>query len=173
MAKIIDWFLGVSDDDYDDEEELTENEDGGRKSRRRVKAEQAAAAKEAEASGISAGSPFGSSAAGKKPASVVSVYSQKQYKVIVVKPCVFNDAQTIAEHLKARSSIIINLEKTEEDLAQRFVDFISGATFALGGSMQKLGEGIFMFVPSNVDINDEQLIAPYPGQRDVSWLLNR
>ncbi|MDR1322116.1 MAG: cell division protein SepF [Gracilibacteraceae bacterium] len=172
MSKITDWFLGVSDDSEDDNEEIVEREEDERKSRRRGKAEpEPAAVKETEAGGgLFGGNPFQSAAAAKKPASVVNVYSQKQYKVIVFKPCQFSEAESIARHLKERNSVIINLEKTDGDLWQRIIDFISGTTFALEGKMQKIGEGIFMFVPSNVDINDELSIY---SEREMPWQMNR
>jgi len=103
----------------------------------------------------------------KKPASVVSIHTQKQVRVIVVEPVSFEEAQGIAEHLKARKSVILNLEKTSESLCQRIVDFISGTTYALGGNMQKVGNGIFLFVPNNVDISGELNFKT--GERDILW----
>ena len=103
----------------------------------------------------------------KKPASVVSIHTQKQVSVIVVEPVSFEEAQGIAEHLKARKSVILNLEKTSENLCQRIVDFISGTTYALGGNMQKVGNGIFLFVPNNVDISGELNFKT--SERDILW----
>lgn len=103
----------------------------------------------------------------KKAASVVSIHTQKQVRVIVVEPVSFEEAQGIAEHLKARKSVILNLEKTSESLCQRIVDFISGTTYALGGNMQKVGNGIFLFVPNNVDISGELNFKT--SERDILW----
>ena len=97
--------------------------------------------------------PVRESSAKRKTANVVSIHTQKQVRVIVVEPTSFEEAQGIAEHLKARKSVILNLENADINLAQRIVDFICGTTYALGGNMQKVGNGIFLFVPNNVDIS--------------------
>ena len=88
----------------------------------------------------------------KRRGQVVSLHAQRQVKVIVAEPRVFDDVQGIAEHLKNRRPVIVNLEQVDGELARRVVDLVSGATYALNGSMQKVGSGIFLFVPSNVDI---------------------
>lgn len=103
----------------------------------------------------------------RKPASVVSIHTQKQVRVIVIEPVSFEEAQGIAEHLKIRKSVILNLEKTDANLAQRIVDFISGTTYALGGNMQKVGNGIFLFVPNNVDISGE--LSFRAGDKELLW----
>lgn len=92
--------------------------------------------------------------AGKK-GQVLKLHSQRQVKVVVAEPKVFEEVQGIADNLKNRCPVIINLEQAEPDLAKRVVDFISGAAYALNGTMQKVGSGIFLFVPSNMDISNE------------------
>jgi len=84
---------------------------------------------------------------------VVSLHAQRQVRVVVIEPSNFDDVQGIADNLKNRRPVIINLEQAEPELAKRIVDFVSGATYALDGNMQKVGKGIFLFVPSNVDID--------------------
>ena len=91
----------------------------------------------------------------RKGAQVVSIHTQKQIKVVVMEPQAFEDSQSIADQLKNRRPVIVNLENAERNLAKRIVDFVSGATYALGGNMQKVGNGIFLFVPNNVDISGE------------------
>lgn len=91
----------------------------------------------------------------RKSAQVVSIHSQKQVKVVVLEPTTFEDSQNIADQLKNRRPVIVNLENTDRNLAKRIVDFVSGTTYALGGNMQKVGQGIFLFVPNNVDISGE------------------
>lgn len=93
--------------------------------------------------------------AGRKNAQVVSIHTQKQMRVVVMEPNTFEEAQNIADQLKSRRPVIVNLENVEKTLAKRIVDFISGATYALNGNMQKVGNGIFLFVPNNVDISGE------------------
>ena len=91
----------------------------------------------------------------RKNAQVVSIHSQKQMRVVVMEPTSFEEAQNIADQLKSRRPVIVNLENAEKTLAKRIVDFISGTTYALNGNMQKVGNGIFLFVPNNVDISGE------------------
>ncbi|EGW38320.1 cell division protein SepF [Desulfosporosinus sp. OT] len=91
----------------------------------------------------------------RKNAQVVSIHTQKQMRVVVMEPNSFEEAQNIADQLKSRRPVIVNLENTEKVLAKRVVDFISGTTYALNGNMQKVGNGIFLFVPNNVDISGE------------------
>jgi len=98
---------------------------------------------------------------------VLSIHTQRQVRVVVVEPRVFDEVQSIADHLKSRRPVIINLEKAEPELARRVVDFISGATYALNGSTQKVGNGIFLFVPSNMDIASE--IKEHTGRVVVPW----
>ena len=86
---------------------------------------------------------------------VVSIHSQRQVRVCVVEPRSFDEVQDITDNLKNGKPVIVNLEHTDSDVARRIVDFVSGATYALNGSLQKVGGGIFLFVPSNVNIDYE------------------
>ncbi len=91
---------------------------------------------------------------------VVSLHAQRQVRVVVMEPATFDSVQAIADNLKNRRPVIINLEHAEPELAKRVVDFVMGATYALNGSIQKVGKGIFLSVPSNIEIDgvlEEQL----------------
>jgi len=88
----------------------------------------------------------------KKSGALFSLHSQKNIRVVVCEPKVFEDCQLIADNLKNRRPVIVNLEEADKELAKRVVDFVSGTTYALSGGMQKVGNGIFLFVPSNMDI---------------------
>jgi len=83
---------------------------------------------------------------------VVSLHTQKQVRVILSEPGSYEEAQPIADHLKAHRSVIVNLHRSPYDQALRVVDFLSGCVYALGGTMQKLGHNIFLCAPDNVDI---------------------
>lgn len=91
----------------------------------------------------------------KKGGNLFSIHSQKNLRVVVCEPKVFEDCQGITDNLKNKRPIIVNLEGADKDLAKRVVDFVCGATYALGGNTQKVGNGIFLFVPSNMDIASE------------------
>ncbi|MBS3977675.1 MAG: cell division protein SepF [Syntrophomonadaceae bacterium] len=86
---------------------------------------------------------------------VVALHNSRPIKMIVVKPVVFEQVQVISDHLKARRPVIINLEGTEKDIAKRILDFVSGTAYALNGSMQKISQYIFLFVPTNVEVSGE------------------
>ncbi|TWH49053.1 cell division protein SepF [Sporomusa sp. KB1] len=85
----------------------------------------------------------------------------KQIKVMVVEPFSFDDAQHIADYLKSRKPVVVNLESSDPDIAKRMIDFISGTTYALNGQIQKVGNNIFLCAPNNVDV-------AYSPREDVS-----
>jgi len=90
---------------------------------------------------------------GKKNSNIVNLpTAQKQMKVMVVEPFAFDDAQHIADHLKNRKPVVVNFENCDKEVAKRMIDFISGTTYALGGSIQKIGNNIFLCAPNNVDV---------------------
>lgn len=86
-------------------------------------------------------------------------------RVVVMQPENFEEARDITNHLKARKPIIVNMEALEKEVARRIVDFLSGSVYALDGDMQKISNGIFLVVPSNVDIMGEEANI----SRSFSW----
>jgi cell division inhibitor SepF len=74
----------------------------------------------------------------------------------VVAPARFSDAQEIGDLVKASSPVIVNLQASEKDLARRMIDFCSGLTYAVGGSMEKVAESVFLLTPSNVEVSPEE-----------------
>lgn len=86
---------------------------------------------------------------------VVNIHSSSQFKVVVMQPEDFEDARDICDHLKNKKPVIINLEEIQKECAQRIVDFLSGAVYALDGEIQKVSSGIFLIAPNNVDIMGE------------------
>jgi cell division inhibitor SepF len=90
---------------------------------------------------------------GKKGSNIVNLpTAQKQMKVMVVEPFAFDDAQHVADHLKNRKPVVVNFENCDKEVAKRMIDFISGTTYALAGSIQKIGNNIFLCAPNNVDV---------------------
>lgn len=75
-----------------------------------------------------------------------------QFKMIVVEPSGFDESPRLVDNLKAKKPVIINLENLETDTARKIFDFLSGATYALNGNVQKVANNIFVFVPENVDV---------------------
>lgn len=83
---------------------------------------------------------------------VVSIHSQKNMRVIMSEPRNYEDTQDIADHLRSRRSVVVNLHKARQDQAVRIVDFLSGTVYALNGTITKVGPNIFLCTPDNVDI---------------------
>ena len=77
------------------------------------------------------------------------------YEVVVIEPKAYNESITIVEALKERKTVILNLQLLDRDQSQRIVDFLCGCTHALDGSQRKIGENVFIFTPSNINISQE------------------
>jgi cell division inhibitor SepF len=78
------------------------------------------------------------------------------FSMHVVTPRSFNDAQQVADEFKRQKPVIINLQSTDRELSKRLIDFSSGMTYALGGGMQRIAQGIFLLTPANVDVSAEE-----------------
>ncbi|GKV64266.1 MULTISPECIES: cell division protein SepF [Sporosarcina] len=84
---------------------------------------------------------------------VISLQSvQKSSKVILVEPRAYAEAQDIAEHLKNKRSVVVNLQRIDRDQGFRIIDFLSGTVYALGGDIQRVGTDIFLCAPENVEV---------------------
>ena len=73
-------------------------------------------------------------------------------KMILLEPRAYSESQQIADHLKKRNSVVVNLKRVTSDQAKRIIDFLSGCIYAIGGTMQKVGVGIYLCAPKNVDV---------------------
>jgi len=73
-------------------------------------------------------------------------------KMILLEPRAFSESQQIADHLKKRNSVVVNLKRVTSDQAKRIIDFLSGCIYAIGGTMQKIGVGIYLCAPKNVNV---------------------
>jgi len=91
----------------------------------------------------------------KEKGTLVGLPAQRQVRVVVTEPRSFDEAPGIADNLKNRRPVIVNLEQADAELAKRVLDFMTGAVYALNGAMQKVGSGIFLCVPNNIDIASE------------------
>jgi cell division inhibitor SepF len=106
-----------------------------------------------------------------KQQNVVSLQSiQKSSKVILVEPRVYAEAQEIADHLKNRRAVVVNLQRIEHDQAKRIVDFLSGTVYAIGGDIQKIGSSIFLCTPDNIEVsgNISEMLKEHDFQ-DTRW----
>jgi len=83
---------------------------------------------------------------------VINIPSQAQMKMIVYHPISYEDTQNIIDNLKSRKPVIVNMEELEIDCAQRILDFMAGAIYALNGTIYKVSRGIFVVAPANCDV---------------------
>ncbi len=102
---------------------------------------------------------------------VVSIHSQKNARVVLTEPRSYDEAQDIADQLKSRRSVVVNLQRVRRDQAIRIVDFLSGTVYALGGNISKLGPDIFLCTPDSVEVSGtiteilSEESADYPKMR--------
>lgn len=73
-------------------------------------------------------------------------------KMILLEPRAYSESQQIADHLKKKNTVVVNMKRVTPDQAKRIVDFLSGTVYALEGDLQKIGAGIFLCTPKNVDV---------------------
>ena len=73
-------------------------------------------------------------------------------RMMLLEPRAYSESQQIADYLKNRSAVVVNLKRVTPDQAKRIVDFLYGTIYAIGGELQKLGGGIFLCTPNNVNV---------------------
>ena len=135
-SKLSDLFLG-KDDEFDEyEEEVVERETA----RERY-------------TPVAEVSPKAAPAALKKGQSrVVNIHATTQLEVAVLQPQSYEDSREIADRLKNKKAVVINLEELSKEDAVKVLDFVSGVVYALEGDIQKVSSGIFLIAPINVNI---------------------
>ncbi len=97
----------------------------------------------------------------------------KGNEMILIEPRAYSESQQIAEHLKKRNSVVVNLKRVTSDQAKRIIDFLSGCIYAIGGSMEKVGIGIYLCAPNNVNvqgkISDDNDKSKENVEDEVEW----
>ena len=85
---------------------------------------------------------------------VASTFSDKTgaSKMVLFEPRAYSESQQIADYLKKRNAVVVNLKRVTPDQAKRIVDFLSGTLYAINGGLQKLGTGIFLCTPNNINV---------------------
>lgn len=91
------------------------------------------------------------------------------FKMVLIEPKSFEECPKLVDCLKGRRPVIINLEKLETEVARKIFDFMSGATYALAGNVQKVANNIFIFAPDNVDIAATQSERPTLDEGKNPW----
>ena len=90
-------------------------------------------------------------------------------KMILLEPRAYSESQQIADHLKKRNSVVVNLKRVTSDQAKRIIDFLSGCIYAIGGTMQKVGVGIYLCAPKNVKVDGEITEENGKGSEEEDW----
>ncbi len=88
---------------------------------------------------------------------VVNIHATTQLQVVLVKPERFENAAEIADHLREKRTVVLNLEDTEKETARRLIDFLSGVAYAQDGKIKKVAVKTFLITPYNVDLMGDLL----------------
>ena len=83
---------------------------------------------------------------------VVNINTTTQLQVVLVKPERFDNVSEIADHLRDKHSVLLNLENTDRNIARRLVDFLSGCAYAVDGKIKKVAASAYLLTPYNVEI---------------------
>ncbi len=98
---------------------------------------------------------------------VAQISNYRGYEVMVCEPRSYEDSISIVKHLKERKTVVLNLQLLDREQSLRIVDFLCGATHALSGSQQKIGDSVFIFTPVNVALSAESQKSKFI--RDALW----
>ena len=95
-------------------------------------------------------------------------------KMILLEPRAYSESQQIADHLKNGNTVVVNMKRVTADQAKRIVDFLSGTVYALSGDLQKIGAGIFLCTPKDVNVegaitDDEEKGKKVKNDIDLDW----
>ena len=104
-------------------------------------------------------------AAGRSPA----IRQAKPYTMVVVNPKDYGDAEKIADHLKSSHPVVMNMEKTDTEEAQRIVDFVQGVMYALDGRIDRISENIYLCAPNNMSVSKENFAAFPEAAAAPAW----
>ncbi len=96
-------------------------------------------------------------APGGKHNRVVNIHATTQLAVVLVKPERYEDAASIADHLNAKKTVVLNLEQTNKDVTRRLIDFLCGVAYANNGQMKRVANNTYIITPYNVDIMGDLL----------------
>jgi len=158
-------YFGIAEDEDWDEEVTTTSEDLERNYRRRERAnvrrlprrrENEWSEPDSVSEADSGAVPDRSSTSSRRSRLRGVDSASSQARVHVVLPRSFNDAQQIADRFKDSVPVILNLQSADTELSKRLIDFASGLTYALDGSMQRVADKVFLLTPKNVEVSAEE-----------------
>jgi cell division inhibitor SepF len=98
----------------------------------------------------------------------------KPFTMVVVNPKSFSDCEKIAAHLKQSRPVVMNMEETDQGIAQRIVDYVQGVMFALDGNIDRVSESIYLCAPNNMSVSRENYVdagkaAPVGDAPQPQW----
>ena len=144
------------DDDFEEEFDLEERPRASRASTAARPAPRSSAYDEVledlNRGGSTASAPSAATRRSTGDSKVVNIHTTTQMQVVLVKPDRFDNVSEIAEHLRSKHAVVLNLEATNKDIARRLVDFLSGCAYALDGKIKKIAISTYIITPYNVDI---------------------
>ena len=135
----------------EDEDDFDDFDDGVDEAPAASKASKASAAPAYNFDDLGIGGNSGTSSSDRRN-KVVNIHTTAQLQVVLVKPDRFDNVSEIAEHLRDKHAVVLNLEQTNKDVARRLVDFLSGCAYALDGKIKKVAISTYIITPYNVDI---------------------
>ncbi len=86
---------------------------------------------------------------------IVDIHATTQFQVVVMHAQKFDDVIDIADHLKSKKPVVVNMERTDPEMIRRMIDFISGVVYAIDGGIQKISKVILLVTPYNVEITGD------------------
>lgn len=92
-----------------------------------------------------------------KTGKVLNIPATTRLQVIVVKAEKFTDAAEIADHFKNKRAVVLNLDNTNKDVANRLIDFLGGVAYASDGDLKRIANTSYILVPYNVDISGDMI----------------
>ena len=101
--------------------------------------------------------PSPSLSSDRKHNKVVNIHATTQLAVVLVKPERYEDAASIADHLNAKKTVVLNLEQTSKDVSRRLIDFLCGVAYANNGQMKRVANNTYIITPYTVDIMGDLL----------------
>ena len=96
-------------------------------------------------------------------------------QMVLVEPRAYSESQTIADHLKAKNTVVVNLKRVTAAQAKRIIDFLTGTLYAIGGDLQKIGPGIYLCTPKNVSVQgkisemDDDDKSKGKSEEEIDW----
>jgi len=150
-------YFGIAEDEeWDDDELQTSEQPLGETYRRRDRQNVRRLPSSVEAEGWESEESPEPQPRRERSSRLRSVSAPAPAKVHLVQPRAFNDAKQIADRFKAQIPVIINLQSADTELSKRLIDFASGLTYALDGSMQRVADRVFLLTPRDVELSAEE-----------------